>query len=767
MAQGFSLDDLRDGVKERSAELSRDADPRTVDSDNDTKKPFEVETEDYDRTEAPKDDMRKYWRQFETTPIIRNPITSFASRVTEPGYYIESKKLSEEEIEEIGNWLEQCAIIEGQPGKDFRLIAKKAVIQREVRGTALIEKAPHKSKQGKIAGLKLINPETVEAVTRPHQNILMAPDDLQKYEDAPEAESGGAAAWLQDVLETDETQAFGTPVSKDKNDDDDTKIGFQRDEIIPLTRDADVGEVFGTSRIEAVSDRVEGLKQKLDDNDEAIASKAYPLWLFLFGTEEEPWDSSDINQFMQSHETENFHPGMKQGVRGDVSVETISGEVAEIAEYLQFDIDWIMASMPMPKYALGSFSSQAPGKVAGQAQRQDVMRQIEEARRELEEEFTPVIREIAEQKGVSEEDAKSIKLRFGNPSQPQEGVKRSEQVIRYISDSQKRRQQQQPSPQPQQQPDQTPSGRPEPNNPSERPEPQAQPETPNSDQSEPSDEEAAASRYYDVWDEQVAAELATDEIADESKDDLSAEVSDLFLKVRDRALDRIGEIYGANPTLAPVELERIANTTLRRAVREVSLRQTSRNIISEEMKEVYDEYGTEEQRRAFSNFGNVSGHSAEFFAQNVENAVRDAAEEMLRRARVLVRKGVASENDWNDVRARIENQFNDAQFEQRADLIAHMELKTAVETTKLDVFERRDDIIGIRVSNPDASTPVTRSVHGAEALFENQGEIDEQLAEQVDDDTLQQGFNPLPKVPPYHFNDTTTIEPIYREEAQT
>jgi len=416
----FSLNRLRKGIRNRrdsdedEEELSEDAVVKSMDGSDasDIRKPFQFEQPDFDRTEAPKDEMRKYWRQFETTPVLRKPITSFASRVTEPGYFIETTQLEEEQVEQLGEWLDQAAILEGQPGRDFRLLAKKAIVQREVRGTALVEVAPDRSDDDRIAGLKLINPETMEAVTRPNQSILMAPDDIERFDSEPRAESGGAAAWLQDVLETDQTQ-FGTPIKAD-SDTGDAKIGFRRDEIIPLTRDADVGEVFGTSRIEAVSDRVDGIKQKLADNDEAIASKAYPLWLFMFGTEEEPWDSQDINQFMKAHEMENFHPGMKQGVRGDVSVETISGEVADIAEYLQFDLRWIMSAMPMPMFVLGSFESASVGQVSGVAQQQDVNRQIKEARRELEEEFTPVLRKVARQQGISDEAAKDY-VRCNHP----------------------------------------------------------------------------------------------------------------------------------------------------------------------------------------------------------------------------------------------------------------------------------------------------------------------------------------------------------------
>ena len=141
------------GIRQRIggvANLSQSAAIKSVDGSDaaDIRRPFMFEQPDFDRTEAPKDQMRKYWRQFETTPIVRKSITSFASRVTEPGYYVEAPGVSDDEKRRLEQWLNQCAILEGQPGKDFRLLARKAVVQREVRVTALIEVAPDRDDGG-------------------------------------------------------------------------------------------------------------------------------------------------------------------------------------------------------------------------------------------------------------------------------------------------------------------------------------------------------------------------------------------------------------------------------------------------------------------------------------------------------------------------------------------------------------------------------------------------------------------------------------------
>lgn len=773
-------------VDKNSAELSKDAASKSMDGSDarDLRRPFTFESSDYDRTEAPKDEMRKYWRQFETTPIVRKPITSFASRVTEPGYFIETKKLERREVERIGNWLNQAAILEGQPGRDFRLLAKKAIVQREVRGTSLVEVAPHKDDPDKIAGLKLINAETMEAVTRPNQKILMAPDDINEYDSAPKAESGGAAAWLQDILETDNTY-WGEAISGGDASNDE-KIGFRRDEIIPMTRDADVGEVFGTSRIEAVADRVDGIKQKLADNDEAIASKAYPLWLFMFGSEEKPWDSGEIASFMQHQEMENFHPGMKQGVRGDVEVETISGEVADIAEALNFDLQWIMSAMPMPLFTLGAFGGTGAtvGQVSGVAQQQDVNRQIKEARRELEEEFTPVVRKVAMQQGVDEERAKDITLKFGTPGETDLNVDRNEQVIRYISNSQggeTQTQGQQPdmrSPEQRQSvgdganggqssgegenvdpamdvtgadPDEviTKGETPESvNNPT--------PDIPmagvDSDKNIYVDYETESNRSTEVWNtSRTVSELAA---YDDERSQIAELAYSVFQTAMDNTLSQLGERYASTPQYAVSEFENVANRELNRAIREQSTRNTARDTIRTLLDEELESLGVGSSPYRDTNVS--------FFAQNIENAIRDAAEEMLRKARLQMRHAIVTNESFNSVTARIESDYSDAYLRERAQLIAHMETKDAVESTKLKEFQRNDDIVGFSIENTNPSTGVTQSLNGEEIYFDESESLRESVEGRLAT-SPKQGFDPLPTTPPYHFNDTTTIEPIWRD----
>jgi hypothetical protein len=87
-------------------------------------------------------------------------------------------------------------------------------------------------------------------------------------------------------------------------------------------------------------------------------------------------------------------------VQGDVSIETVSGEVAPIEEFLDFDLNWIISEMPMPRYSLGGFESEV-NQFVSRSQEQRLERQISEARKEIEQEWTPVIEEKVEELGYN------------------------------------------------------------------------------------------------------------------------------------------------------------------------------------------------------------------------------------------------------------------------------------------------------------------------------------------------------------------------------
>jgi hypothetical protein len=178
--------------------------------------------------------------------------------------------------------------------------------------------------------------------------------------------------------------------------------------------------------------------------------------------------------------------------------------------------------------------------------------------------------------------------------------------------------------------------------------------------------------------------------------------------------------------------------------------------MKEEILEVNDEFGGKSKFTAQLNVNH--------FSQNVENAVRDALDELMRKMRIQVRRGAEDLNQFTDIRQRVEEKYDDSNLRQRAELIAHMELKNAVETTKIQMWEGDANVIGVRVANENPTTPLTESLSGAEAYFDDEKGIDEQLMSQTREEFLRQGFNPLPTNPPYHFRDTSRLEPILEDE---
>lgn len=390
-------------IVEELQNVAQEPEARSVDNHPTTRSRHTevVRTGDVDKHYPDREKLRDYWEIFHEIPIIRHPIRSFASEVISPGYYVDAE--DEELKKELEDWLETCAIVDGEIDEDFLLLLKKAQIQREVKGTALFEKV--RDEEDNLYGFKLMRPETVRAFTKPAQTVLLPPDyDIEEMKERTQGlmnkilrnqdfyttDDGEVAAFVQlDDVVNGQNQGYYVP--------------FTRDDVIKLTRDSDVGDVFGQSRIAAVEDRLNSLLKKLDDNDKAIESLAHPFQLFKFGTEEDPWEPEEIAGFMNQHKQSEFEPGMKQGVQGDLDVETVSGEVAPIQEFLQFDLNWIISEMPMPKYSLGGFTSDV-NQFVSRSQSARLERQVEESRNEIQNELNPVLREKTKELGYDEED---------------------------------------------------------------------------------------------------------------------------------------------------------------------------------------------------------------------------------------------------------------------------------------------------------------------------------------------------------------------------
>lgn len=736
--------------------------------------------EAFEREEPPKDHMRRYWRQFETTPLVREPITSFAQQVVEPGYRVvvesdepESERvkpnpetgmvdiapgeaddddvLDPEERRELERWLENCAIIEKEPGKDIRHMLKKAVIQREVRGTALIEKVYAEEDSETLYGLAFLNAETVRPNTRPGAPLLLLPDDDPANFDVdgelPRTEDGEAAAYTQYTT----SSGFGTrdPNSEEVNN-------FSMNDIIKLTRDADVNEAFGTSRLEACSDTIEGLKQKMRDQNEAIASKAYPLWLFMFGTEEQPWDADDIQRFMQAHDMDEFHPGLKQGVRGDVDIETISGEVADVVDYLQFDIDYIMSAMPLPKYSLGAFE-QKMNMSGTKTQERQIQRQLKEARREIEAEFTEVVQQKAQEMfGLDDETAKQIKFKMGIPGEEYHRQQPNDTNINYNG---------------------VKNGQPG-SHTIDDPEAGDVPGSTEPDGEITDEDQEQVTSENSVWDVDVdgnTAELSDPRLVSTSdvQDDLANIVRQVMTDFRESVLQQIEREYEDAPYAASMAFEGVANTQLNNTFRDQEFDRASEVIMQEVVKRTVNTLGQRNQEVTLdTSFGPSHERQARQYARNVRDSTRNALEELVRRMDRTLERGADNGEELGRIVQRLRNQYSDGEIRQRSQIIAQMELQNAIESTKLTEFERSDEVSAVRVVNPcnENTTALCRSLggcgslDGAVARFDADKTLSEQWEEQAPPHSKFKAFNPMPPTPPFHFGCRSELVPVTAEE---
>ena len=701
---------------------------------------------DVERTKPPKDRMRRYWRQFETTPIVREPITSFARQIVEPGYYVKSDILDEQENERLMRWLANAAIIGGKRDRDIRKLLKKAAVQREVRGTVLVEKVPAKEDNDILYGVKLINPESIEVHTMPRQALLLPPqrpeeifdnDDGVSINDVPTTEDGLAAAYEQDMT-----------TNRWRNDDDYRRY-WTADEIIPLTRDADVGEVYGTSRLEAASARIEGLKKKLQDNDEAIASKAYPLWLFMFGSEESPWERDDIDRFMNAHDMDNFQPGLKQGVRGDVDVRTISGDVADIAEYLQYDLDYIMSSMPMPKYTLGAFENQI-NQFVSRSQERDVQRQLKEARREMEEEFSEIVQEKAQEMfGISEEDSTKVKFKMGRPNEEENDIVGPDQNI--IDYRGKQDNEQEPG----ESGDSGNANRGQPSN------------------SEPQPDGAQQdSEEENIW----TAELADPRFVSTTSEqrDVYGEINDVFKEYVDTTVSRLRSEFRDAPRSAMTQLPSVLASSERQAFRRASLDQTSEAVLETVVRDSLQTLESNTSMDYGATYNSTHRNNKRQFTRNVRRAVENAVDDLGKRIEQQVTNAVQGGEDMQNVIERVRGTFTRSRLRQRAKIIAHMEIQRAVNVTKLTEFESHSDVVGVKAINSceQSTTPLCDDLAGcngepAVAYFDSEQTLSEQWMEQTDESYLHIGFDPLPDSPPWHFNCNTELVPVVEGDSGT
>lgn len=357
-----------------------------------------------DEIPAPKDlaDDYEFYRE---TPFINAALHQFASDVVESGYRVEA------DSDETADWfndefLEQAGVVAGERNQDFALTLYQSVIQHEAAGNILVEKVKQNPNESDptYTGFMHIRPESVKLVTEENRPLLIDPDATDRDE-VVLTKRGEAAAYLQ----YHEGSLLG---QRDYYSGRDV-VPLSTNDVIKVARAPVPGEVWGDSVLHSVRDLVRGLKQILRDNEQAIQSKAYGIWSVAFESEvrtfdgyHEPelveWDGDAQSDFLNNQIGSEMGPGDIVGHDGNISFEKFEGEVAdELLDVIELYVKLIVTALPTPLYAVGLESNINQFVTAEQETRYD--KRVRDLRQDLEQAFTPALKEIAEQQGYSPE----------------------------------------------------------------------------------------------------------------------------------------------------------------------------------------------------------------------------------------------------------------------------------------------------------------------------------------------------------------------------
>lgn len=684
--------------------------------------------------EAAIEDFRELYR---TNPFVRESVRTFVSEVLEPGYDIEAD--SQDTVDELMEWAEECAIVGGRMDQDLQLLLKQLLIDELIAGSAPIEHVPAEEDEDALAALKAIRAETLKAFKRPGQNILVRPDDVDEdwTEDYPANDDGELAAFVQfhDELGFEDT---------DEN-------YFTVDDITLLTRDRETGSVWGQSVCKPVKKRAEGVIRKLDDVDQAVKTLGHPHRYVKFGDDEHPWDyETEIQPYMQQYEPGNFEPGQSSGGPADVEIEQYSGEVpTEILDVIKSDVNVIMSAMPIPKYEIGAFEENI-NQFVSRSQENKQNLQIREARRDLETALTPILKEKAEE---LELDTAGLRLKVETPED--EGADQGEGGDGGDGDG---------------------SG-------SGDGAGDDLPDTPD-DVSADGDGQDTDMTVWDVdLDDADVTDLADPRFVSSEQEyrELREAIAQILQGARDEVLRRLEQQAETITDLAAdkesqklsAQLSSAAQQALQAYLAQASIPEQLKPPIRSVVEKTIDKLASEQSPTLETSFGLKDRQAIQFYTQNAENQVRDATDEMFATIRTQVRRGIEQGEHYRDIRDRIQEQLSDEEIQSRAGLISRMETQNAIQGTRLREYEESGSVVGVKLINPCSpdTTPLCEHLagcgprEGAVAYFD-EGPLSQQWMDHAPKRTLFSSFTPLPSSPPFHWNCRTGMVPLTSREDE-
>ena len=708
--------------------------------------------------EPDRDDLNYYRELYENVGPIKSAIDNYSSEIIEPGWYITAD--DPETVEELTEFFRNVGIVNHETDANASALIEEIVREREILGTVFMEKVT--DSDGRNQALYPLQNDTITIYTKPGKAMLPAPDGdmAEPFEagmerDEPPINSGGdLGAYVQ----------FDNIKPKWSMHDE---VVYTRNDVIKWVRDAEIGDPRGQSRIASSARRAEGLLEKLSDNDDAVKFKAWPQIIFQMGDEENPWSEEEVMGFIEKYEEGNMKPGMMQAVAGDVSVEEFAGETADISDTLEFDISMIMSGLPGPVYATGGFSQNIAPAVA-QSQQRQFIKEVKKTRREVEQLLTPFLRETAEQYDLDAAD--TVELNLGRPdgSVAPEDVEGS--IIKYTSDS----------PQNDSEPVVPISSDDVVRDPDdvERQQEQESSNQTTSGESDGSTGPQTAENSQPFPDNTVGErvdEYAVDELADprlvnttDVESELETLLFDSLVSVRDDLLS-VFEDTGGEPLRNGDELERVVNTIVDDAVTRQEIDARSRDPFLSTIEETLSTL-RQDNHSPTMNVELSARHRqrSRFLSNNMADSFENVADDMVQTAEVHIRQAVQHGESPQIVADRLREHYSDDSLRNRVQTMARLEVMSAVNSLKLAEYDRHSDIVGVELINPcnEHTTPICQELacdDTATAFFDRDQTTGKQFEDQVDDELLFEGFDPLPTVPPFHFGCRTEIVPVMEE----
>lgn len=773
-----------DGIRNRVAELldaSRDEEPEPEGYQGEERSSGLIRGGVLEHN-PPDEDLQFYRQLYENVGPIKSAIDNYSSEVIEPGWYITAD--NEETREKLTEYFNNVAILNTETDVNGSVLMETMVREREIRGTVFLEKV--RDSNGRNQALYPLQNDTITIYTKPGKAMLPAPTDTeaeafdpdvtQQRDQPPLTADGEMGAYVQ----------FDEIKPKWSNTEE---VVYTRDDVLKWTRDADIGDPRGTSRIASSAQRAEGLLEKLQDNDDAVKFKAWPQIIFEMGNEDNPWSEDEVNDFIEHYEDENMRPGLMQAVAGDVDIKEFAGETADIEETLNFDISMIMSGLPGPVYATGGFSQNVAPAVA-QSQQRQFIKEVKKTRRELEDLFTPYLREVAEEYNLPNPD--SVELHVGRPEGEVAPEDIEGSIIRYTSDAQAQDdvpvtpttsedvvndpdEEDSDS----QSDNQTTSGGEDgtqgasPNqtnnaNQANNASMAAESLSPNSSGTDPFRfVRASRTETLDGRVDGDAAELADPRLV--STAEFESELADLIyeelLSVRETLAETFEETSD-RPLRNAGEMEDSATRAVESAVSESAIDARSRPHFEDTIESTLDTMG-QDNHDVTMDIDMSARHRqrSRFLSDNMADSFENAVNDMLEFAHVNTRQAVQHGESPQFVAERLKESYSDADLRDRANVMARTEIMSGVNSLKMSEYDRHDDIIGVKLINPcnENTTPLCKQLacdDHTEAVFDADDTLGQQFQSETDDELLFDGFDPLPTVPPFHFNCRTEIVPI-------